>query len=163
MDHPQPAFNLLMSLPNNAPADESVFADWFAHNEIDAEKGDDIVDHPEVWKVLELPEALVTLSQDDFVCLQPLTGELKLTAVAVGLGIENIEYEPELFSGLKYLPAGHDSTVFAFWKGMLISVGETADSASSAVEYTLERLEELELGNGAFEAEMETARVSEWI
>lgn len=38
MGHPQPAFDFLISLPDGVDVDESVFADWWAWDSVDAKK-----------------------------------------------------------------------------------------------------------------------------
>ncbi|WP_161606525.1 hypothetical protein [Halorubrum distributum] len=162
MEHPRPAFDLLTSLPVDARVDESVFIDWFAF--VDAEKGDDIENHPEIWKEWELPVALSELSTDDFVSSQPFGGEVNLNALAIGLGLEEVKYEPEVFGGIVYEPTDYEATVFIFWRGIIFSVGGTRDSTTEALEHTLDRLEMLDLDDDAsFEADMQTGRVSDYI
>jgi hypothetical protein len=145
------------------PVEENVFLDWWAYESIDAEKGDDIVSHPEVWEQLELPIVLDELSTDDFVSLQSFSGELNLNAFAIGLGLENIRYEPEVFSGVVYDPADYDATGLIFWRDFFFTVGETADTTADLVDYTLNRLEMLGLDDEVQFESTQTNRVSEFL
>ncbi len=163
MEHPQPAFDLLTSFPRDNPIDENVFADWYAYDTIDAQKGDDIDSHPEVWEELELPEELTELSTEDYVSFQPFSGELNLNALAIGLGLDDIRYEPEVFSGLVYDLTEYDATAFLFWRDIIFSVGDTAEETVKTVEYTLERIEMLGLDIDAQCDVVETGQVSDFI
>jgi len=72
MEHPQPAFDLFQSFPLENSLGESLLLDWYAYDSIDAEKGDNISEHPEVWKHWELPDALASrtcLAPTDFVTI----------------------------------------------------------------------------------------------
>lgn len=164
MEHSQPAFDFLTSLPMETPLDESVFIDWYAYEGIDAEKGDDIENHPEIWDVWEFPRVLTELSTEDSVSLQPFSGQLNLNAMAIGLGLEDVKYEPEKYGGLVYNPEEYDATVFVFWYGILFSVGETEESSANALEQTLDCIESLGLDEDAtFDVDMQTGRVSDFI
>lgn len=163
MDHPQPAFDLLTSLPMDNPVEENVFVDWYAYETVDAERGDDITSHPEVWEHLELPVVLDELSTDDFVSLQQFSGELNLNALAIGLGLENIRYEPEVFSGVVYDPADYDATALIFWRDIFLTVGESADATADLVDYTLDRLEMLGLNDEVEFESTQTNRVSDFL
>ncbi|WP_049934308.1 TATA-box-binding protein [Haloplanus natans] len=57
-----------------------------------------------------------------------LRGRLDLNAVAVELGLEHIEYEPEQFSALIYRPERVDVVVLMFGSGSVIITGGTDDS-----------------------------------
>ncbi len=163
MSHPQPAFDFLVGLPVDASVDEYLLMDWWADDDIDAESGDDIVNHPEVWNVLELPDALAELSPDDHVSIQPISGHLNLNAAAIGLGLENVRYSPELFSGLVYCPNGYDATAILCWENILFTVGETAEDVSDLVKYTTEMIEELGLAEPEmFDEDIQTGSVVEF-
>ncbi|UIO99978.1 TATA-box-binding protein [Halobaculum sp. CBA1158] len=71
---------------------------------------------------------------------------LNLNAIAIGLGLENIEYEPEQFPGLVYRLDDPDVVALLFGSGKLVITGgkEPAD-AHAAVEVISERLSELGL------------------
>ncbi|WP_424005659.1 hypothetical protein ACOZ4I_20475 (plasmid) [Haloarcula salina] len=164
MNHPQPAFDLLMALPGDAPADESVFIDWFAYDEIDAKKGDDIAEHPEVWEILELPSPLATLSLDDFVSVQQFEGMLNLNALAIGLGLEDVQYEPEVFGSLVYETSEYDATAIICHYHIFFAVGKTAESASKLVDHCIDVFERLGLGQDArFGTEKQTNQVAKFV
>jgi transcription initiation factor TFIID TATA-box-binding protein len=48
---------------------------------------------------------------------------LNLNALAIGLGLESTEYEPEQFPGLIYRPPGADSVVLLFASGRVVITG----------------------------------------
>lgn len=58
--------------------------------------------------------------------------ELKLDQVAIGLGLENTEYEPEQFPGLLFRPPDVTGSFLLFRNGKVILTG--ADNQESAVE-----------------------------
>jgi len=71
---------------------------------------------------------------------------LNLNAIAIGLGLESIEYEPEQFPGLVYRLEEPDVVALLFGSGKLVITGgkEPAD-AKKAVDVISERLSELGL------------------
>jgi len=71
---------------------------------------------------------------------------LNLNAIAIGLGLESIEYEPEQFPGLVYRLEEPDVVALLFGSGKLVITGgkEPADAAD-AVDVITERLDELGL------------------
>ncbi|NHX34889.1 MULTISPECIES: TATA-box-binding protein [Halolamina] len=71
---------------------------------------------------------------------------LNLNAIAIGLGLESIEYEPEQFPGLVYRLEEPDVVALLFGSGKLVITGgkEPADAAA-AVDVITERLDELGL------------------
>lgn len=75
-----------------------------------------------------------------------LDEDINLNMVAIGLGLEDIKYEPELFPGLIYR-VKHDglkTTVVIFEEGQIIAVDSIHESAvKEAVTVSLERLQEL--------------------
>lgn len=71
---------------------------------------------------------------------------LNLNAIAIGLGLENIEYEPEQFPGLVYRLDEPNVAVLLFGSGKLvITGGRTTDDAGNAVTIVRTRLEDLGL------------------
>lgn len=89
-----------------------------------------------------LPEA-----EDDwykiqnYVCMADIDQHLDLTALAIGLGLEVTEYEPEQFPGLVYRPTDHDCVMLIFGSGKVIITGTTAiDLAEKAVANLLEQI-----------------------
>ncbi len=71
---------------------------------------------------------------------------LNLNAIAIGLGLEHVEYEPEQFPGLVYRLDEPSVVVLLFGSGKLVITGgkELADAAG-ALEAVEERLTELGL------------------
>jgi len=59
----------------------------------------------------------------NLVCTAELEESLNLNALAIGLGLENTEYEPEQFPGLIYRPSGADSVVLLFASGRIVITG----------------------------------------
>lgn len=75
-----------------------------------------------------------------------IKSEVNLNAFAIGLGLENIEYEPEEFAGLVYRHAHPDVTIILTWEGQLTAVDAAGDDeARDAIISTIETLETLEL------------------
>ena len=75
--------------------------------------------------------------------------DLNLNAMAIGLGLENIEYEPEQFPGLVYRLDNPDVVVLLFGSGKLvITGGKEPEDAKGAIEKVTSRLEELGLLDG---------------
>jgi len=72
--------------------------------------------------------------------------DLNLNAIAIGLGLENIEYEPEQFPGLVYRLDNPAVVALLFGSGKLvITGGKEPDDAREAVDVILSRLDELGL------------------
>ena len=57
------------------------------------------------------------------VCTAELGESLNLNALAIGLGLEKAEYEPEQFPGLIYRPPGANSVVLLFASGRVVITG----------------------------------------
>jgi transcription initiation factor TFIID TATA-box-binding protein len=90
------------------------------------------------------PEIIV----QNIVTSADLGENLNLNAIAVGLGLEKIEYEPEQFPGLVYRLDEPDVVALLFGSGKLvITGGKEPDDAREAVDKILSRLEELDLLN----------------
>ncbi|WP_202318509.1 TATA-box-binding protein [Archaeoglobus neptunius] len=72
--------------------------------------------------------------------------DLNLNAIAIGLGLENIEYEPEQFPGLVYRLDNPRVVVLIFGSGkMVVTGGKSPDDARRAVERISEELRTLGL------------------
>jgi len=149
-EHPQPAFDLLTSLP--IPAEDSFLVDWdgVRPEKIDDNRGASIRDHPEIWGFYELPDCLTELTIEDYVSFH-ITPWINLNALAIGLGLENIEYKPEKFPGLVYHPEEMNATALCAGgprdedKSIFIAVSENPSSARRPVVKTINKTEELEL------------------
>ncbi|MHC1636202.1 MAG: TATA-box-binding protein, partial [Candidatus Methanospirareceae archaeon] len=70
--------------------------------------------------------------------------ELNLGAIAVGLGLEGMEYEPEVFPGLVYRVEDPDSAILIFSSGKLVITGcRTKEECEKAVEVLLKDLKRI--------------------
>jgi transcription initiation factor TFIID TATA-box-binding protein len=71
---------------------------------------------------------------------------LNLNAIAIGLGLENIEYEPEQFPGLVYRLSSPKVVILLFGSGKLVVTGgKKPEDAEAAVERIIEELDGLGL------------------
>lgn len=71
---------------------------------------------------------------------------MNLNAIALGLGLENIEYEPEQFPGLVYRLNSLPVVVLLFGSGKLVITGaQEYDDTAQAIEILTTQLTELEL------------------
>ncbi|MDO8728240.1 MAG: TATA-box-binding protein, partial [Candidatus Methanoperedens sp.] len=67
---------------------------------------------------------------------------LNLNAVAIGLGLENVEYEPEQFPGLVYRMSTPKVVLLVFGSGKLvITGGKKPEDAEAAVEKIVTELD----------------------
>ncbi|MFB6198593.1 MAG: TATA-box-binding protein [Halobacteriaceae archaeon] len=75
-----------------------------------------------------------------------LGNRLNLNAIAIGLGLANIEYEPEQFPGLVYRLDAPSVVVLLFGSGKLVITGaNTVDDAETALTTVQTRLDDLNL------------------
>ena len=82
----------------------------------------------------------------NMVAMANLEGELNLTEVATGLGLENIEYEPEQFPGLVYRLKEPKVALLLFSSGKIVCAGaRSTEDASKAVNKLSEELNSLGL------------------
>jgi transcription initiation factor TFIID TATA-box-binding protein len=92
--------------------------------------------------VIDEPEVRV----QNIVASADLGSDLNLNAIAVGLGLENIEYEPEQFPGLVYRLRDPRVVVLIFGSGkMVVTGGKNPEDAQRAVNKIAEELESLGL------------------
>jgi transcription initiation factor TFIID TATA-box-binding protein len=71
---------------------------------------------------------------------------LNLNAIAIGLGLEHVEYEPEQFPGLVYRLDDHDVVLLLFGSGKVVVTGATeVEQAREALAAVREELEGLGL------------------
>ncbi|RZV05204.1 TATA binding protein of transcription factor TFIID [Natrinema hispanicum] len=61
----------------------------------------------------------------NYVVVADLGNEQNLESLAIGLGLEQTEYEPEQFPGLVYRPAGHSCVLLIFASGKAVIAGVT--------------------------------------
>lgn len=97
-----------------------------------------------------LEEIGVDTSETEFrqvtaVFMEDLNREVNLEALAIALGLDHIEYEPEQFPGLIYRPSQYEVTLLVFASGKIIIGGTTdCEHAKSAVQHLREELSFLE-------------------
>ncbi|MFW5974038.1 MAG: TATA-box-binding protein, partial [Natrialbaceae archaeon] len=100
----------------------------------------------------KLRELQIPVEEDPEITVQNIVtsadlGEsLNLNAIAIGLGLEHIEYEPEQFPGLVYRLDEPSVVALLFGSGKLvITGGKQPSDAADAVDVITERLGELGL------------------
>jgi transcription initiation factor TFIID TATA-box-binding protein len=76
------------------------------------------------------------------------TGELEaavdLNALSIGLGLENVEYEPEQFPGIIFRPQGAEAVLLIFSSGKVVITGVTSEqSAADAFERLRTKIDEV--------------------
>ncbi|MHA1367349.1 MAG: TATA-box-binding protein [Candidatus Heimdallarchaeota archaeon] len=77
----------------------------------------------------------------NMVATSDLGGELNLSEVAISLGLENVEYEPEQFPGLVYRIREPKVAMLLFGSGKIVCAGaKKVEDISTAVEALLEKL-----------------------
>ncbi|HDI23713.1 MAG TPA: TATA-box-binding protein, partial [Thermoplasmatales archaeon] len=82
-------------------------------------------------KVYENPEIVI----QNIVAISDLETELNLNDVAMGLGLENVEYEPEQFPGLVYRLKEPRVAMLLFGSGKIVCTGaRKIEDVSRAVE-----------------------------
>lgn len=90
--------------------------------------------------VLEEPED-EWFSVQNYVCTGDLEGTQNLNALAIGLGLERTEYEPEQFPGLIYRPDSRDCVILIFATGRVVVTGarevKIAEGAFKQLQETL--------------------------
>jgi len=75
------------------------------------------------------------------VFIEDLGREVNLEALAIALGLEHTEYEPEQFPGLIYRPPQYEVTLLIFASGKVIIGGTTdREHAQSAIQHLQEDL-----------------------
>jgi transcription initiation factor TFIID TATA-box-binding protein len=93
-------------------------------------------------EVFKKPKIIV----QNIVATADLGGELNLTETAQGLGLENVEYEPEQFPGLVYRIKEPKVAMLLFSSGKIVCAGSRSiEETSKAVEKLLKELTSLEL------------------
>jgi len=93
-------------------------------------------------EVYKKPEIIV----QNIVATADLGGELNLTETAQGLGLDNVEYEPEQFPGLVYRIKEPRVAMLLFSSGKIVCAGaRSTEGVSKAVEKLSEELTSLGL------------------
>lgn len=75
-------------------------------------------------------------SVQNYVCVGDLGASLNLSALAIGLGLEHTEYEPEQFPGLVYRHPEADSVILLFGSGQIVITG-SPDLDSAEADFLL--------------------------
>lgn len=86
---------------------------------------------------------------------------LNLNALAIGFGLENIKYEPEVYPGLLYIdPGGFEVTAQVFADGHITVIDAVdEESATDAILFIIDRIESLDLVPGELPEESEITTV----
>ncbi len=93
-------------------------------------------------EVYKNPEIVI----QNIVATSDLGGELNLSEVAISLGLENVEYEPEQFPGLVYRIREPKVAMLLFGSGKIVCAGaRNTEDVSKAVEKLSEELSSLGL------------------
>ena len=75
------------------------------------------------------------------VCTADLGDGVNLSTLAVALGLESTEYEPEQFPGLVYRPESHPSVLLVFTNGKVVITGSPdIESATEAFSHLQSRI-----------------------
>lgn len=100
----------------------------------------------ESFRELGIEVAEVDVTVQNVVLDADLGEALNLEAIAIGLGLEDVEYEPEQFPGLVYRLDDPDVVALLFGTGKMVITGtRTRDEAEKALEAIIDRLNELAL------------------
>ncbi len=87
-----------------------------------------------------MPNPVITVQ--NIVASADLGSVLNLNAIAIGLGLENVEYEPEQFPGLVYRLDVPKVVVLIFGSGkIVVTGGKTPKNADDAVDRIVKELE----------------------
>jgi transcription initiation factor TFIID TATA-box-binding protein len=85
----------------------------------------------------------------NYVCTGEIGSELNLNALAVGLGLEETEYEPEQFPGLIYRPTKAGNVMLLFASGRVVITGspdlETAENTFNQLSQRVKKLLDAEI------------------
>lgn len=101
------------------------------------------------WAISSLGELGLELDSVSYevknvVAMANLKRELNLPALAMGLGLEQVEYEPEQFPGLIYRPSDYDAVTLLFASGKIIITGVTTpQSADRMGTYVEEQIQDI--------------------
>lgn len=154
MDMPESQFN-----PDNFPGliyrsvDERVAALIFRSGKIVCTGADSIEQIHRVLTELEEKFDEIGLEHNDLeptvqnvVGVADLGDNMNLNAIAIGLGLEETEYEPEQFPGLIYRGSDTNTVSLLFGSGKLvITGGKSTDNIEHGVEMMYSELDDLAL------------------
>jgi transcription initiation factor TFIID TATA-box-binding protein len=77
-------------------------------------------------------ESEMTLTVNNVVCVGDIGEDINLNALVVGLGVAEVEYEPEQFPGLVYRPDDADCVLLVFGTGKVVVTGSTSRAEAQA-------------------------------
>lgn len=77
-------------------------------------------------------ECETTLTVNNVVCVGDIGEDINLNALVVGLGVGEVEYEPEQFPGLVYRPGDADCVLLIFGTGKVVVTGSTSKEKAQA-------------------------------
>lgn len=101
----------------------------------------------EVLREIGVDASETEFSQVTSVFMEDICREVNLEALAIALGLEHTEYEPEQFPGLIYRPPQYEVTLLIFASGKIIIGGTTdREHAKSAIQHLQEELSFLDTG-----------------
>ena len=91
-----------------------------------------------------LPEATdERFTFQNYVCIGDLERGINLSALAIGLGLENTEYEPEQFPGLVYRSPDSECVLLVFASGKTVVTGASCvESANESFSNFKKRIED---------------------
>lgn len=93
--------------------------------------------------VLDIPDDEWFYMQN-YVCTGELDQVQNLSALAIGLGLEFTEYEPEQFPGLVFRPQNHSVVILIFGSGKVVLTGaKDTNEAKEAFQSLKEELDAL--------------------
>jgi transcription initiation factor TFIID TATA-box-binding protein len=88
-------------------------------------------------------DAQTGFSVENVVCTAMLEELVSLNALAIGLGLEVTEYEPEQFPGLVYRPEEVGAVLLVFANGKLVITGaKDIETAETAYKHLQEKVQE---------------------
>jgi len=80
----------------------------------------------------------------NYVCMADMERAVNLSALAIGLGLEVTEYEPEQFPGLVYRPNDHACVLLVFASGKVVITGAAdVTTAGDAVTHLRKKIDDL--------------------
>jgi len=95
----------------------------------------------EVLDEIGVDASEIEFRQVTSVFMEDLDREVNLEALAIALGLEHTEYEPEQFPGLIYRPTQYEVTLLIFASGKIIIGGTTdREHAKSAIQHLQDEL-----------------------
>lgn len=95
----------------------------------------------------QLPDVFEGIDRTDQVSVVQLDSELNLNAIAIGLGLEEIVYEPKKFPGLVYQSSDAEGSVVLFHSGVIVAPEDQPDDPAVMMDKTVEQMSKLGLYN----------------